>query len=76
MIGGGTLVASCAALYIAVRISHWRAQNHITLGGSNSSIHSFSVISTARGELLLTYILIMYQVFKYIRVYLNQIRVL
>lgn len=75
MIGGGTLVASCVALYIAVRIrSH--AQNHITLGGSHSSIHSFSVISTARGELLLTYILIMYQVFKYIRVHLNQIRVL
>ncbi|PRQ44525.1 putative protein kinase RLK-Pelle-LRR-V family [Rosa chinensis] len=48
MIGGGTLVASCVALYIAVRIKQSRAQKLITLGGSNSSIHSFSVINTAK----------------------------
>ncbi|XP_020424558.1 protein STRUBBELIG-RECEPTOR FAMILY 2 [Prunus persica] len=50
LVGGGTLVASCVALYIAVRINQSRAQRLITLGSSNSSMHSLSVRNTAREE--------------------------
>ncbi|CAB4286832.1 unnamed protein product [Prunus armeniaca] len=49
-VGGGTLVASCVALYIAVRINQSRARRLITLGSSNSSMHSLSVRNTARAE--------------------------
>ncbi|PQQ06870.1 protein STRUBBELIG-RECEPTOR FAMILY 2 [Prunus yedoensis var. nudiflora] len=50
LVGGGTLVASCVALYITVRINQSRAQRLITLGSSNSSMHSLSVRNTAREE--------------------------
>ncbi|KAM1306427.1 hypothetical protein ACFX2H_008814 [Malus domestica] len=48
LVGGVTLVASCVALYIAVRINQLRAQKLITLGGSNSSRNSLSIRTTAR----------------------------
>lgn len=62
LVGGGTLVASCVALYIAVRINQSRAQRLITLGSSNSSMHSLSVRNTTRGKLSLTFILILYTI--------------
>ncbi|KAM1208469.1 hypothetical protein ACFX13_014490 [Malus domestica] len=48
LVGGGTLVASCVALYIAVRINQSRTQRLIILGGSNSSRNSLPIRTSAR----------------------------
>ncbi|XP_057982485.1 protein STRUBBELIG-RECEPTOR FAMILY 2 [Malania oleifera] len=48
MVGGGTLLVSCAALMIAIRINRSRAQKLKNLESTNSSLHSLPV-STIRG---------------------------
>ncbi|KAF8043810.1 hypothetical protein BT93_A1961 [Corymbia citriodora subsp. variegata] len=50
VVGGGTLVASCAALLIAIHIHRARAQKDKVLHRSNSSFHSISV-RTVREEI-------------------------
>ena len=52
MVGGGTLVVTCAALVIAIHINRSRAWKLNRLDSSNRSMHSLPV-STARGKLLL-----------------------
>nr|CAN63788.1 hypothetical protein VITISV_000288 [Vitis vinifera] len=39
MVGGGTLLVSCAALLLTVRINRARAQTHKSLEGSESALH-------------------------------------
>ncbi|XP_075639552.1 protein STRUBBELIG-RECEPTOR FAMILY 2 [Castanea sativa] len=48
MVGGGTLVATCAALAIAISINRSRAQKHKMLENSNRSLCSLPVSTTAR----------------------------
>ncbi|XP_050383232.1 protein STRUBBELIG-RECEPTOR FAMILY 2 isoform X2 [Argentina anserina] len=50
ILGGGTLVASCVALYVALHVKKSRAQRLITLVRNSSSSHSFSVINPAKGS--------------------------
>lgn len=50
IVGGGTLVVSCAALYFAIQINRYRAQKLQNLG-CHSPMHSLT-ITTAKGELL------------------------
>jgi len=50
LVGGVTMVATCAALFIVIRINRSRAQNLKQSGSGNSSPHSLPV-STARGKL-------------------------
>lgn len=50
ILGGGTLVVSCAALYFAIQINRYRAQKLQNLG-CHSPMHSLT-ITTAKGELL------------------------
>lgn len=52
MVGGGTLVATCAALAIAISINRSRAQKHKMLEDSNRSLCSLPVSTTARGTLI------------------------
>lgn len=54
IVGGGTLVASCAALVIAIQIHRARAQEDKLLDRPNSSFHSIS-LRTVGGELLLKF---------------------
>lgn len=49
-VGGGTLLVSCVAIYISVRLHHYRTRKLQNLGCNNISTQSLP-ISTDRGNL-------------------------
>lgn len=50
IVGGGTLVASCAVLYFAIQFNRYRVQK-LQILGCDSSMHSLT-ITTAKGDLV------------------------